>query len=304
MDKIKIYKWFLVSFMAIALTALALIYQSMNGPTKPKKVELWLNDNQIYKFKLPRSHGGANNCLIELPVSDPQVSGEIYFRKFPTNDPWQQTNLIRVGKNLAAFLPFQPPAGKLEYYLVFRQDQKVFRIPAGDPVIIRFRGEVPAGVILPHALLMFMAMLLSNLTLFLAIFGFKQYRFFGLISFGALLAGGMILGPIVQKFAFGQYWTGFPAGLDLTDNKTLIAFIFWTVAVVTNIGKERKLWTIIAALVMLIIFSIPHSARGSELDPKTGTIKTGFLKTLKNEDSRIIYAEASYHRSFKTGSEL
>jgi hypothetical protein len=94
MDKIKIYKWFLVSFMAIALTALALIYQGMNGPTKPKKVELWLNDNQVYKFKLPRSYGGANNCLIELPVSDPQVSGEIYYRKFPTNDPWQQTNLF------------------------------------------------------------------------------------------------------------------------------------------------------------------------------------------------------------------
>jgi hypothetical protein len=182
--------------------------------------------------------------------------------------------------------------------LVFRQDQKVFRIPSGDPIVIRFRGDVPTGIILPHALLMFIAMLFSNLTLFLAIFGFKQYRLFGLITFTALLIGGMILGPIVQKYAFGQYWTGFPAGLDLTDNKTLIAFIFWLIAIVANIRKERRIWTILAALVMLVIFCIPHSARGSELDPKTGRIKTGFYNQIKIEEHSIIYAGAAYHRSF------
>jgi hypothetical protein len=34
---------------------------------------------------------------------------------------------------------------------------------------------------------------------------------------------------------------------------------------------------VLAGLVMLVIFSVPHSARGSELDPATGEIKTGMV---------------------------
>jgi hypothetical protein len=49
----------------------------------------------------------------------------------------------------------------------------------------------------------------------------------------------MILGPVVQKFAFGEYWTGFPFGTDLTDNKTLIAFIGWIIALVAVFKSEK-----------------------------------------------------------------
>jgi hypothetical protein len=87
----------------------------------------------------------------------------------------------------------------------------------------------------------------------------------------------MILGPIVQKYAFGAFWTGFPAGYDLTDNKTLIAFICWIVASLAGMKKGKPWLTVIAAIVTLVVFSIPHSAKGSELDYSTGTVKTGML---------------------------
>ena len=66
--------------------------------------------------------------------------------------------------------------------------------------------------------------------------------------------GGMILGPIVQNFAFGELWTGVPFGWDLTDNKTLIAFLFWIIAVVMNRKKEKPLYTILAAVVLTADF--------------------------------------------------
>jgi hypothetical protein len=185
--------------------------------------------------------------------------------------------MVRVSEKLAGFLPNQPPAGKLEYYLVFSQEGKTIRTPVNNQIIIRFRGDVPAPIILPHVLLMFIAMLLSNLTLFLALFRFKQYRLFSWITLITLFAGGLIFGPIVQKYAFGEYWTGFPKGMDLTDNKTLIAFVFWSVAVIVNLKRERRFFTILAAIVMLVIFSIPHSAMGSELNPETGKIETGMI---------------------------
>jgi hypothetical protein len=90
-----------------------------------------------------------------------------------------------------------------------------------------------------------------------------------------LLAGGMVLGPLVQKYAFGELWTGVPFGWDLTDNKTLISVIVWVVAVILNRKKERPAYTIAAALILLLVYSIPHSLFGSELDYATGVVTQG-----------------------------
>jgi ABC-type transport system involved in cytochrome c biogenesis permease subunit len=77
----------------------------------------------------------------------------------------------------------------------------------------------------------------------------------------------LVLGPVIQKYAFGAYWTGWPFGHDLTDNKSLVAFIFWIIALVALIrNRSRRLWPVIAAFVMLVVFLIPHSVLGSELD--------------------------------------
>lgn len=99
-------------------------------------------------------------------------------------------------------------------------------------------------------------------------------------TFGCLLLGGMILGPVVQLYAFGDLWTGIPFGWDLTDNKTLIAFLFWIAAVIMNRRKERPVYTIIAAVLLLLIYSIPHSMFGSQLDYNTGNVTQGMIMNL------------------------
>jgi hypothetical protein len=77
----------------------------------------------------------------------------------------------------------------------------------------------------------------------------------------------MILGPITQLYAFGALWTGVPFGWDLTDNKTLITLIGWIIAAVA-IRKSAKPQRLVAfaAVLMLIVYLIPHSVLGSELD--------------------------------------
>ena len=88
----------------------------------------------------------------------------------------------------------------------------------------------------------------------------------------------MILGPWVQWYAFGEAWAGVPFAWDLTDNKTLIAFIFWLLAYIMNRKKERPTYTIVASIIMLIVYSIPHSMYGSQLDPETGEIIQGWIQ--------------------------
>ena len=277
MERNRMLRWTALWLLALLITLSAIVYQNLTGPTNPKRVTLRLTGSREYNLKLPRSHGGTSDCLVELEIPDSLIRGELYFRRFPTQENWQSATMTRQQGKLAAMLPHQPPAGKLEYYILVKDGGKVFRLPYGEQVVIRFRGDVPAGIIVPHVICMFASMLLSNLALLLALFNFRQFRLYGWITTVILLIGGMILGPLVQYHAFGQYWTGFPLGYDLTDNKTLIAFVFWLIAIAGNLKKDRRYLTILAGLVMLLIFSIPHSARGSELDPDTGKIKTGMI---------------------------
>ncbi|MDP3445020.1 MAG: hypothetical protein Q8T08_19340, partial [Ignavibacteria bacterium] len=71
----------------------------------------------------------------------------------------------------------------------------------------------------------------------------------------------------MQYYAFGEFWTGFPFGYDLTDNKTLIAMIGWLIALfmLKRSAKPIK-WVLAAALIMFIVYLIPHSVLGSEHD--------------------------------------
>ena len=102
------------------------------------------------------------------------------------------------------------------------------------PVVIRFKGSVPGYILLPHILLMFLAMLFSTAAGLMSVVKYPSYKKYAIWTLVLFIAGGMVLGPIVQKFAFGDLWTGVPFGWDLTDNKTLIALLFWILAVIMN----------------------------------------------------------------------
>ena len=175
---------------------------------------------------------------------------------------------------LLAAMPSKPAAGKLLYTVRLK--------PEGQPnwgtekaVVLRFKGAVPMWVLIPHIFFMFLAMFFSNFTGLIAIGNRKKQMKFALITLGITIIGGLCMGPIVQKFAFGEFWTGVPFGWDLTDNKTLIGFTGWLVAIGANWKKERRGWFIFAAILTLIVYSIPHSLFGSQLDYNSGAIKQG-----------------------------
>ena len=117
-------------------------------------------------------------------------------------------------------------------------------------------------------------MLLSVLALFEAAFKTTSFAKISYLTTGCLFVGGMILGPIVQKFAFGVYWAGFPFDWDLTDNKLLISFLFWFGAAMINLKKPNRVASMIAAVVLLCMYAIPHSTMGSQYDYKKGSVET------------------------------
>ena len=261
--KISVYWLWL---LAIVITLVLSIYQRTTGPTYPKRVTVELN-GESYQIKLPRS-GVQHDEIVTLKDVPSNVKTQMHYRRYPTADAYTTVDFIWNGNEWQAALPVQPVAGKLQYYITVEGKDYL----ADEPIMIRFRNDVPALILVPHILLMFAAMLFAVYTLLLVITR-KDYSRWLKITVGTLFVGGFILGPLVQHAAFGPWWAGFPYGTDLTDNKTLISFLFFIVALATLKWKYNKWAVALAVLLMIVIFSIPHSAYGSEYDYTTQQLK-------------------------------
>lgn len=286
-------KKILIWSLAFVITILAAIYQRNSGPTYPERADVVLNGT-TYELKLVRSLGLDERPEVKLEIADTTIKAILYYKRFKTDDQYTQVGFryreypvnsfimnrifkITEEKGFFAAIPQQPPAGKIQYYIDITDSSGTLTLFKEEPVILRFKGAVPGLILLPHIFLMFFAMLFSTCAGLAAIFRMPEYKKYGLWTLILLTAGGMIMGPIVQKYAFGSFWTGIPLGWDLTDNKTLIAVAFWILAVILNRKKDRPLVTILASFILLLVYSIPHSLFGSELDYSSGNVIQGII---------------------------
>ena len=248
--------------LAVLITLGSAYWQRVSGPTYPLKGHATIG-GQEFAYRLTRSHGGPTDQPVRLVVPG-SAQGEIAWRRYPTTDPWQIIAMVRAGDALEGALPHQPPAGKLEYQVRLRDGGSEVPLPS-RPAVTRFKGDVSALVLIPHILAMFVTMLCSTRAGLAAIAGAESRRYVWWTC-AALLVGGFILGPAVQKQAFGEWWAGVPYGWDLTDNKTLLAGIAWAWALVRMRGGRAARGAIVAAAVAtLAVFAIPHSVWGSEI---------------------------------------
>lgn len=264
---------------AVLLMLASAVYQRRTGPTYPFRGEVTVA-GQPYAYRLLRSQQTTGQARIALPRPGPEATGSLWFRRYPTGDPFERVELtvepVVKGPQLSALLPIQPPAGKVEYYLELQTAAGEVRIPAAEAeeptIVLRYKGPVPAAILIAHVVFMFFSVLIGMRAGLGALFAPSNIRPLSRLTLIGMTIGGMALGPLVQKFAFGEYWTGFPWGYDLTDNKTLIMWVVWLLAVLILGGKAREIGGIarvavaVAALVMTLVYLIPHSLRGSELD--------------------------------------
>ncbi len=271
--------------LAVIISLGTMVYQRLTGPTYEKVYDISHNGAD-YKFELPRSHGGDTDCPVELNLPE-QFEGNIIWRKFPTENSWESLSLVRKDGLPTTSLPHQPPAGKLEYHLELKADGKIIDLGDEENVVVRFKGSVPAWAQIPHILLMVLTVIWSTATIFFALGNLPVYKRYVGMTILFLLLGGFVFGPIVQKFAFGQYWTGWPLGEDLTDNKVLFPLIALLVAWFLRKKSYSRWLAIGAALIMLAVYLIPHSMNGSELDHETGNVVTGSILLLMGK-TRIV----------------
>jgi hypothetical protein len=266
---VSIALWSAAFVLAVALGFL----QRMTGPSYPVEGR-FISGGETVGYSLPRSHGGAGGLTIDLRLPSPDHEATIMWRRYPTEDAWQALPMLRISDGVvSAEIPHQPPAGKVEYWIRVSGGGTELRIPSSESVVARYRGSVRASILIPHIIAMFASLMVASRALFEVLRPSYGSSPSGaakgtiLVSMGLLGVGGLILGPLVQLEAFGALWTGWPFGTDLTDNKTLIAVLAWLPAVVAALrSKKTRLAVVAGWIVMMAVFSIPHSMRGSQLD--------------------------------------
>jgi len=252
--------------LTVIITLASVVYQRLTGPTHPMRSSVEVDGAEI-SYRLLRSHETTGDAVIRISVPDTAVFAEMTYKRFKSHDSLQTRALTRETDDLVARIPKQPSAGKVMYRIALIDGNGRRYDLTDDWVIIRFTGPVPRPVLYMHVLAMFVGMALSTRTGLEAISGGRRTYGYALLTTGLIVLGGLILGPVVQKYAFGAFWTGWPIGHDLTDNKTAIAVIFWLIAL-WRLRKRAtsKTWVIVAAIVTLAVYLVPHSVLGSELD--------------------------------------
>lgn len=270
--------------LSLVITVLFAMFQRVTGPTYPAKGVFTSADGKVTgSYKFPRScTTGTSDCLLEFKLkasSAPEALAVVKWRRYKMPDAWAEIPFSAgaggTSSDYSAVLPAQPPAGKLEYAVFLRTTAGDEQL-GGGPLVTRFKGSVPVWALVPHIILMFLFLLFSTrifLSVFSSGFAVKHALFFNLLF---LLLGGFLFGPLVQYYAFGQAWTGFPFGYDLTDNKTLLMLLAWLPALYFVLkGRGFRAWVTLAFVVTFAVYLVPHSLFGSELDYKKGEVVTG-----------------------------
>lgn len=251
--------------LAALVTVVSAFYQRVTGPTYPRRGEIVVEGEAI-RYRLPRSADTSRPAEIALAVANARTEGYLQYKRYGTGDPWTQVALARGAEGrLTGDLPLQPAAGKVAYQAFLSRSGLEYALTP-EPLVLRYKDPVPGSLLILHVLVMFGGMLTSTAAGFAALGRRGDTRRIALVAAVLILVGGFALGPLVQKAAFGVYWSGFPFGHDLTDNKTVVSALVWIAALVAGRrGRDARGWVVAASLVTLAVFLIPHSLLGSEL---------------------------------------
>ncbi len=271
--------------LAVLITLACFTYQDKTGPTYPLEGELQTQQGLLqYKFLRSETIGTDLKIMLLNPVPE-GVSGHVQYRRFKSDDDWStmpieagEFDFTRRGRTesvegMGAMLPsLQERAGKYEYFVYIDDGEGQPVSVTGDkPIYARYKAEVPTWVLILHILAIFASMAIAIRTLLEAIFD-GNYKWMLWATIISLLIGGFVLGPLVQWYAFGVWWSGVPFGYDWTDNKVLVELVFWLLAAFLNRGPRRNRWSVyLAGIVTLVVYFIPHSLFGSEYDYRSGT---------------------------------
>jgi hypothetical protein len=251
------FKKLLLLSISIAVAITASIYQQITGPEKPYNAELKVSGT-LHNFKLPSVYEGDDECLIEIPISDSTIIGHIFYKKYNVNEQWKSLRLIRMNDNLVSIIPYEKPVIKVEYYLEFTSNNQKYYVFKEKPAVVRFQGKIPKIIHYPYVLLIFITLILTVFSAFLALYKLDSHSKYFNLSY-LLFAIGTVISAIIFFISMKHLYIAINQYNDLTFYKTLFVYAVFTIAYLANKKKNHIYYPIIVAAILLICYFVPQS---------------------------------------------
>ncbi|MEF3280868.1 MAG: hypothetical protein K6357_07895 [Elusimicrobiota bacterium] len=249
--------------ISISLSLIMAVFQRITGPTYPVSGSIDISGKKV-KYKFPRS------CTILKNECKPVFFGEgikgyVLYKRYKVDEPQKIAFFISDNKVSYALIDDNfPKAGKIDYNVFIFKNGNYEKVN-NDNIMLRFKGNVPPIILVLHIIFMFLFMIFSVYIFLENNFEKNMNSKVFYLNFAFLIIGGFILGPIVQFYAFDAFWSGFPLGYDLTDNKMLLVIFAWSYTLYCFVkGKSVKTAINIAFILTILTYLIPHSLLGSE----------------------------------------
>jgi hypothetical protein len=253
---------FWIWMLTIIVVLGGLVFQRVTAPSYPLEVEQEY-DGRMIRASLGRSQFGTEGQRIVIEGTPPEWEGILLWRSVEQGGAYQRDPLRNLGTMSIASIPPQPRGEQVEYRIEFIVDNGLLRIPRQGTVITHFKGAAPAWVVAGHVLLIYCGLLFGARAGLDALNLGDRGHFYARLSLLAFILGGFLFGPLLKGFAYGRLWGGPPLGADSTDMKTLALVVAWSLPVVFRIiGRQARPWILLAALLSILAFLMPHTMLG------------------------------------------
>ncbi len=267
--------------VALACTVVLLGAARLMSVTNPRDVRVTEGDVTL-SHRTVTEVFGPTQIRLEVRIDVP-AGCRLYAQYLPPgSDSVQRRGFIREGGNrMGVYLPPYRQGDKVRYAIqLVRHDGTQVRMPRGGGwYVVRYKAHADTWVLVAHVAAMFAGFFCMVLAFFAAVRALRS----GAGKRGAMAAtrwvllftflGGGPLGFILNRQTFGPAWEGYPFGVDITDNKTMIMFLFWLVSALlawgsfVGRGEERDRLgakgfaraVVASFIVSLALFLIPHS---------------------------------------------
>ncbi|MCX7974910.1 MAG: hypothetical protein N3B16_10495 [Candidatus Aminicenantes bacterium] len=245
--------------LALIITLGTAVYQKITGPIKYIEGKAYFDTLEI-PYKLPRFHETSSDCPIQLVVPDENILAYVEYRPYNSDDLWTRSAFKRKGDLITTYISPLPKSNIIEYRLVlFDNDRDLeISIPKYGFVVMHWHHPVPTPFLILHNTILFFGLFLALLTgLEATVRSGRPWRLACLATL-FLFLGGLVLRSIVEKYSSGIWWSGFPVGDDLFDNKMFLTFLGWLTLLSFKLrGEIARGWFIAASLFTLGVFLIP-----------------------------------------------
>jgi len=261
--------------LAIVLTVVLLGIARRMSTRRPGEIQISSGDVSISHTTVTENFG--DGPIIELKISAVDSLRPMVLYSEQAGSPYQSMEMVLGANGYYARLPALDKGRKWYYHIdIYRVNAIIATIPVSGDQFIKFKGHVSPFVLIPHIACMFATIFFGLLTVFTAVDysrgrgELKRSVKFLFLTIVFSFIGGFPLGYLVAYQAFGQGWAGIPVGWDITDNKTVILFLFWLISFIIafrglksgSSGIDPRKYLLLVGLsffVTILTFLIPHS---------------------------------------------